>query len=197
MITEMRTRKYRQTRRAEAQAQTHERIVDAAIELHEELGPAATTISALAERAGVQRLTVYKHFPDDRAILAACSAKWLSLYPPPALEEITVGSAAERAESMLLALYRYYGRTERMWAAVYRDLPKLPQLAEAMQEFEAYLASIRKCLLRELDLPGRPRLRAVIGHALRFSTWQSLAQERLSAKAMAELVGGWIRAAAS
>jgi hypothetical protein len=51
--------------------------------------------------------------------------------------------------------------------------------------------------LRELDLPGRPRLRAVIGHALRFSTWQSLAQERLSAKAMAELVGGWIRAAAS
>ena len=93
-------RKYTLRQRAEQQEETRERIVDAAIALHEELGPAATTIRALAERAGVQRLTVYRHFANEGEILDACSTKWLGLNPPPLLSSMPAGAPIERARAM-------------------------------------------------------------------------------------------------
>ena len=77
------TRKYELKRRAERQEQTRRRIVEATVGLHESVGPARTTVSAVAERAGVQRLTVYRHFPDERALLAACSGHWIASNPTP------------------------------------------------------------------------------------------------------------------
>src|SRR5690349_22261106 len=79
-------RPYRMTRRAELEEQTRQRITESAVALHEELGPAQTSISAIAERAGVRRSTIYRHFPDDEALFAACSAHWRAANPPPAPE---------------------------------------------------------------------------------------------------------------
>ena len=75
-MTQNRTRPYRKHRRAELEQQTRERIVEAAVDLHGSVGPARTTVSGVAERAGVQRATVYRHFPDDESLFAACSAHW-------------------------------------------------------------------------------------------------------------------------
>lgn len=189
-------RKYTLKRRAARQRETRERIVDAAMALHEELGPAETTISALAERAGVQRLTVYRHFPSEREILGACTSKWLRLHPPPDPSSITAEAPLERTRAVLLAFYRYYARTEKMWAAAYQDLDKVPDLAEPMAEFDRHLAAVRKDLLARWAPRDPKRLRATLGHALRFSTWQSLAAEKLSGTAMADLVCVWVGTAA-
>ena len=79
----MKKRKYQLHRRAESQEETRRKIVDAIVDLHEKLGPRATTVSAIAEKAGVQRLTVYRHFPDEVALFAACSSHWLGEHPLP------------------------------------------------------------------------------------------------------------------
>src|ERR671925_1066982 len=76
-------RPYRMKRRAELEQQTRLRITESAVALHEELGPARTSISAVAERAGVRRSTVYRHFPDDEALFAACSSHWRAGHAPP------------------------------------------------------------------------------------------------------------------
>ena len=69
-------RRYELKERARRQAETRQRIVDAAVELHTSVGPARTTISAIAERAGVERHTVYAHFPDEPTLFRACSTHW-------------------------------------------------------------------------------------------------------------------------
>src|ERR671919_2710297 len=90
MFTDMATRNYRKKprkyekkRRAEQEAETRQRIVEAMVALHREVGPARTTISAIAERAGVERLTVYRHFPDERSLFEACTGHWRASHPPP------------------------------------------------------------------------------------------------------------------
>jgi len=193
----MEKRKYRLRERANQQQQTRERIVEAAVALHEELGPAATTISALAEKAGVQRLTVYRHFADDRALFQACSSKWLGRNPPPDAAEIELTAAAERTRALLGALYAYYARTQGMWTSLYRDLGTVEALDAPMAEFDAYLASLQKDLLKAWAPRKSKRLAATITHALQFATWQSLAAQRLGREAIADLVCTWIGAAAA
>jgi AcrR family transcriptional regulator len=197
MITQMRRKKRRYTlkRRAEQQAQTRSRIVDAAMALHEELGPKATTISAIAERAGVERLTVYRHFPDDNSLFRACSSRFLELNPPPepASWETTTDSVA-RVRAALLAVYRYYRRTESMWTRVYHDLEEVEALKRVMNDFDKYLARVRDDLMGALNpAPARRReLKAVLAHCLLFFTWQSLKRQSLSDAAMAGLVVQWL-----
>ena len=191
----MKKRKYTLKRRADKQQQTRERIVDAAMALHEELGPAATTISALAERAGVQRLTVYRHFENDEALFSACTSKWLGLHPPPDLSEFENENPAARTHAFLLALFRYYRQTEKMWSGAYRDVEKVPALAEPMYGFDNYLAGIAKELATDWAQRKPKPLQATLDHAVRFATWRSLAEQRLNDKAMANLVCSWARAA--
>jgi len=197
MIHEMATRKYRQKRRAEKQRETRARIVAATMALHEELGPARTTISAIAERAGVERLTVYRHFPDDRALFHACSSRFLEGNPPPDPESFRdAPSAEERVRKTLLAYYRYYRATKGMWRSVYRDVELVPANAEVVAEFDGYLKGIRDVLTKVLagSTAERRALRPVLGHALRFATWESLDEEGLSDAAKAASILGWLRA---
>jgi AcrR family transcriptional regulator len=196
MINEMKKRKYTQKRRADKQQQTRERIVDAAMFLHEEIGPAATSISALAQHAGVQRLTVYRHFKDDEELFKACTSKWLGLNPPPSLAENVGESAAERTHAFLVSLYRYYRRTRAMWTGAYRDVEKVPSLVGPMKDFDDYLSAIARELAAEWAVPKPKLLQVTLGHAIRFATWRSLFEHKLSDKAMADLVCTWIRAVA-
>jgi AcrR family transcriptional regulator len=192
-------RPYLQRRRAERTGETRARILDAVIALHEELGPSRTTVSAIAARAGVQRLTVYRHFPDDRGRLEASTSRWLSAHPPPApalWSEETDPAAA--TESALVRMFAYYRRTARMWTAVYRDLAQVPELGLSMASFEEQLTSIGDGLVRAWSGElGSPEGRALIRHALRFSTWESLAREDLDDEQMARLFVDWLTAAAA
>src|SRR5688500_6791456 len=120
-------RPYRMTRRAELEEQTRLRITESAMALHEERGPARTSISAVAERAGVRRSTVYRHFPDEDSLFTACSSHWAALNPPPDLQAwAAIDDPGERTDTALRELYAFYGRTEAMFASLLRDEPLVP-----------------------------------------------------------------------
>jgi AcrR family transcriptional regulator len=191
----MRKRKYTMKRRAERQSETRARIVEATMALHEELGAGRTTVSAIAERAGVQRLTVYRHFPDDSALLQACTSRWLELNPPPdPAGWQDAGDPPTRTRRAIGALCAYYRSTEEMWRKAYRDVDEVPALAVQMRGFEECLDGIRADLVASwTPAPTRrARLHAILGHALRFSTWHSLALEGLEDGAMADLLAAWV-----
>ena len=135
----MKRRKYTKTLRAEQQDETRQRIVEATVKLHEALGPAQTSIKAIAEEAGVQRLTVYRHFPDDESLFEACTSHYLGLHPPPDLVTwAAIQDASERSRAALIAFYHYYGQTKQMWTVAYRDVDALEALQKPMSQFEAY-----------------------------------------------------------
>src|SRR6476661_5893321 len=126
-------RNYELKQRAESKMATRQRIVEATVALHRSVG-FATTISAIAERAGVQRLTVYRHFPDERALFRACSGHWSALHPlPDPSSWPAVDDPATRLELALRELYAHYRETEQMTANVRRDLP----VVSAIQEIAA------------------------------------------------------------
>jgi AcrR family transcriptional regulator len=174
-------RPYRMTRRAELEQQTRRRITESAVALHQELGPARTSISAIAERAGVRRSTVYRHFPDEQALFAACSSHWRAANPPPDPRAwTTIEAPPTRTETALQELYAFYRRTQSMYGSLLRDEPLLPILQQLLRDFHGYLGTIEDALMAGRGLRGHTarRTRAAIGHALAFPTWQSLAHEQ-------------------
>ncbi len=191
------TRKYELKRRAERQEETRRRITEAAVELHGSVGPARTTISAIAEKAGVQRLTVYRHFPDERSLLAACSGHWIAANPlPDPTPWRKIRDPESRLRTALSEMYAYYGRTEAMTANIIRDAPEMPILAENLARYGHYLAMVQDILAAGWRVRGRRRelLLAAIGHALDFGTWRSLVRERgLDDEKAIELMVGMVR----
>jgi AcrR family transcriptional regulator len=179
-------RKYELKARAETQAQTRRRITEATVDLHRTVGPARTTISAIAERAGVQRLTVYRHFPTEEELFAACGAHWLAGSPPPDPAAWTgIEDRRERLRTALEAIYGWYRANEGMLGNTERDATLLPALAQAADP-SAYLEPVRAGLA-----PSGDRVeRAAVGHALAFSTWRSLAREGLTDAEAAALMAG-------
>src|SRR3712207_979644 len=127
------SRPYTLRRRAQAHAETRRRIVEATVDLHATVGPARTTISAIAERAGVERLTVYRRFPDERPLLEACSGHWLAAHPPPdPAAWASLEDPPARLARALDELYAYYDRTEPMLALNLRDRAVVPILDELL-----------------------------------------------------------------
>jgi AcrR family transcriptional regulator len=170
-------RTYRMKRRAELEAQTRTRITESAVALHEELGPARTSISAIAERAGVRRSTVYRHFPDDDALFAACSSHFRAANPPPDTAAWTaIDDPTARTETALRELYAFYARTARMYTSLLRDEPHVPAVERRLRDFHGYLEAVVGILLAGRSLRGaaRRRTEAAIGHAVAFTTWESL-----------------------
>ena len=170
-------RRYKLKRRAEKQEETRRRIVEATVGLHESVGPARTTVSAVAQRAGVQRLTVYRHFPDERSLLDACSTHWVATNPAPdPTPWRKIRDPEERLAEALGEIYAFYGRTEPMMTNLVRDAPKIPALAELLAPYGQYLAAARDILAAGWGARGKRRelLLAALGHALDFATWRSL-----------------------
>jgi AcrR family transcriptional regulator len=171
------TRRYEQKERAERAAETRTRIVEATVQLHERVGPARTTISAIAERAGVQRLTVYHHFPDERSLFQACSGHWAAQNPlPDPGGWASIQDPEERLRAALNDLYAFFRATEGMTGNLLRDLPDSPVLQQVAEPFMQYWQAVRGVLDRGWNVRGRKRtvLRAAIGHAIEFETWRSL-----------------------
>jgi AcrR family transcriptional regulator len=193
-------RKYEQRQRAESQADTRRRIVEATVALHETIGPAMTTISAIAERAQVQRLTVYRHFADERALFSACSAHWAAENPLPDLATwATVTDPLERLRVALREIYAFFRATEGMTSNLLRDLPESSALQETAEPFLQYWETVRLTLDRGWTTRGHRRglTRAVIGHAVEFETWRSLVRRHgLDDLAAADLMVELVRSSA-
>jgi len=175
-------RKLKLKLRAERQAQTRQRIVEAAVELHGTRGPARTTITAIAEHAGVERVTVYRHFPDDRSLLEACSAHVRAQVPPPNPRPWKkLSDPRTRTETALTELYPYFRLTSRGWAAILRDAEILPIVREIAEKRRlGYLAEVRDILAVGWGVRGERRelLRAALGLAVDFRTWETLAEKQ-------------------
>lgn len=175
------TRPYRMKARAEAQARTRLRITESAVALHGTLGPARTSMSAVADHAGVRRSTLYRHFPDEAALFSACSAHWMAQNPLPDISAwAEVDDPAQRLKLALTDMYAYYARCEQMLANLIRDAHSVPSMQHEFAQFGRYSDAAREVLLAGRHLRGRAgaRTRAGIGHALAFSTWHSLVREQ-------------------
>jgi len=191
------TRKYDMTRRAKRQQETQRRIIEAAVELHESVGTVRTTISAIADKAGVERLTVYRHFPDERALLTACSGHWSDANPPPDPASWTqIADPEERLRRALAEVYAYFRRTEPMLANVVRDSQVHPITREMAEPFFEHFERMRYVLATGWGVKNERlvMLLAALGHALDFQTWRSLVrQQDLSEEQAIEVMIGMVR----
>jgi AcrR family transcriptional regulator len=181
-------RPYRQTRRAEASAATRQRIVDAAIQLHMTVGPARTTIRAIAAQAGVERLTVYRHFPREEQLFRACVAHGWERFPPPDHRPwAKISDPEQRLRTALAELYAYYGAVGDALAVIVRDFPRVPMLAALNAPYLGKWEEMRGVLARGWNRRGRRRkaLFAAIAHSLDLSTWESLVRRQGLAEAEA------------
>jgi AcrR family transcriptional regulator len=171
-------RKYELKKRAEDMVETRRRITEAAVELHGTLGPARTTMSAVASRAGVQRHTVYRYFPTEDDLVAACSAHFIAANPwPDPGAWLELGDPDERLARALDELYAYYERTEPMYSNVLRDAELVTAVRAALEPQAALLARYAGILAAGRPERGRRRrvVEAVLAHVLAFETWRSLA----------------------
>ena len=170
-------RTYELRKRAERQAATRRRIVEAAVELHTSLGPSQTSIAAIAERAGVQRHTVYAHFPSESDLFRACSQHWRAANAFPDPESWRgIADPERRLRTALRELYAWYERVEPALALFARDATLVPAQRELMEARVAQLAALADDLARGFS--RRRRVRTAIGHALEFETWRSLVRRQ-------------------
>jgi AcrR family transcriptional regulator len=193
-------RKYELKKRAEQMGETRLRITEAAIELHGTVGPSRTTLSAVAERAGVERRTLYRHFPNEAALFEACSTHYFAANPWPDLDSWrAIRDPHERLEEALDELYAYYERTEPMFNNVLRDAEVVDFARDAMTPLHAYLDEAAEILTVGRRARGRRRqlLRAAIRHALAFSTWHSLSAKGVERADAVKLSSALVEAAAS
>lgn len=185
-----RPRSYAKVRRAVTEEATRERIVSAMVALHEEVGPARTTVSAIAHRAGVERLTVYRHFPDEPSMLRACSAHWTALHPLPRIPAEGPDAVAT-FRGTILTLYGWYRENEAMLVKITTDARTMPIVAELIAPVGADLD--RAAATLDANWPRRSvRRAATIRHALEFSTWKSLNRLTGSDRRAAGVVLGWV-----
>lgn len=172
-------RPYRKKRRAELEEETRRRITESAVALHGTVGPARTSMSAVADRAGVRRSTLYRHFPDEAALFEACTGHWMAENPPPDLGAwAAIEDPDGRLRTALEELYAYWRRTEHMMENAIRDEATNVNVRRHLRSFHQFMDAAQDILMVGRGLRGRARnrTRAAIGHALDFSTWHSLAR---------------------
>jgi len=185
-------RTYELKERARRQEQTRQRIAAATAELHEEVGPAKTTIAEVARRAGVQRPTVYNNFPSERELFAACQAHFFGQHPlPDPSPALALADPEERAAATLALFYGWYRETAAMTGNIQRDRRLLPELDGLLADgADQLLDQMAAELARPLKLRGKraQRARAALRLALDFATWERLDAEGLSDREAAELM---------
>jgi len=192
-------RKYELKARAEKQAETRRRIVEATAALHEEVGPARTTVAEIARRAGVQRLTVYNNFPSETALIDACGQHWMEKNPPPdPSAALAIDSPDERVGAVLRPLYAWYRKNARISENLQRDRLVMPALDAVMKmRMDQQFAALAKALASGLVRTGQreKRVRAAVALSLDFWTWRRLAGDGMSDEAAAGLMVGAVKAA--
>jgi AcrR family transcriptional regulator len=190
-------RKYEMKRRAERVQETRRRITEAAVELHRTVGPARTTVSAIAEKAGVQRHTYYAHFPELKDLYQACMGHYAERNPVPDPSSwADVADAEERLRVALSEVYAYYSRNEAMVSNVLRDAALDPIVQETMVSFYQYWETVRDVIADAFEASGERHaaLLGAIALAQDFQTWRTLVrQQELSQDRAVELMVGMVR----
>ena len=194
-------RRYEKKLRAAQEQETRQRIVEAALALHGTLGPARTTISAIAEHAGVRRATVYRHFPDERSLFLGCSglSQERNPAPDPALWA-AIADPGERLEAALEQIYGWYEQIEPLLSALLRDMDTVPIVAELQSAGRlAYLARVEDGLAVGWGARGTraKRVRATLGLALDFLAWRTLHERGLGRADAIAVMTSAVAAAAS
>ena len=177
------TRTYTLKRRAEQQAETRRRIVEATVDLHSSVGPAATTLSMIAEKAGVQRHTLYAHFPDERSLFLACSGFAMERDPlPDAQSWRAIEDRRERLRTGLAAIYGWYERNASLASCILRDAEHHSLTGEMVErQFGPAMALYVEVLGPRLS----KKQHAVLRLALNFFTWRSLVRDGALSTAVA------------
>lgn len=182
-------------------AETRQRIAAAAAELHGTVGPARTTMSAVADRAGVQRHTVYRHFPTEADLFGACSAHFFAENPLP---DVTpwreIDDPRQRLQRVLDDLYGFYESTEQMFTNVLRDAEIIEDLRPTLIPMQNFLDQVVELLATGWGTQGRTRhlLGAAARHAIDFQTWRSLTRgDRITRAEAIEMVTGMVESAAT
>ena len=174
-------RTYRLKRRAARQNETRQRIVEAAVELHTTLGPARTSILAIAERAGVERPTVYRHFPNIDDLLTACSAHYREQNPQPnPAPWLQIREPAVRLRQALREIYAYYAAREAELWKIFRDVEDMPAVRRVAEEDIRHHQRMLDVLASAWPDAKDKKLRAALGHATDFFAWRSLRRQGLS-----------------
>ena len=193
-------RKYELKARAARQGQTRQRIVEATVALHQEVGPARTTVAEIARRAGVQRLTVYNHFPEEAELFAACQGHFLAQHPlPDFAEALALADPHARVQAVLRALYRSYGERQAMTEKILRDRAVVPGLdALLKQTMDPGQRGLADALASAFGARAKAarRLRALLALAVDFWTWHRLTGEGLDDAAAADLMADLVAGAA-
>ena len=194
-------RRYELKKRADEMAQTRQRITEAAVELHGTIGPALTTMSAVAKKAGVQRHTVYRHFPDEEALFGACSAHFIAMHPLPNLALwAEIADPRARLTRGLNDVYAYFERTGAMFTLILRDTEVSESLRRAVEPILHYFAQAVEVLSVGWPVRGARRhvLATALAHAVSLHTWGSLAGDGSIDRAEAvTLVSALVEAAAA
>jgi AcrR family transcriptional regulator len=190
-------RKYEMKRRAERVQETRRRITEAAVELHQTVGPARTTVSAIAEKAGVQRHTYYAHFPELKYLYQACMGHYVERNPVPEPSSwADIADAEERLRLALSEVYAYYSGNEAMVSNVLRDAALDPIVQETMVSFDQYWETVRDVIADAFEASGERHeaLLGAIALAQDFQTWRTLVrQQELSQDRAVELMVGMVR----
>ncbi len=190
-------RKYEMKRRAERQKETHRRITEAAVELHKSVGPARATVSAIAQKAGVQRHTYYAHFPELKDLYQACTAHNLERNPVPDPSRwAEISDPEERLRIALSEVYAYFSGEEVMLSNVLRDATLDPVLQETMVPFYRYWETVRDVIGEAFEASSERRepLLGAIALALDFQTWRTLVRhQELSQDRAVGLMVGMVR----
>lgn len=202
VVDDKTSRTYRLGRRVDGIAETRQRITEATVRLHGTIGPARTTISAIAEHAGVQRQTVYRHFPNEEELFAACSEHYWTQHPwPDPASWRTADTVHARVTAALTRFYTFYANVEPMLTNVLRDAPAVPYIQQVgLAGFARFIDRITRDLVTTCapSKDNRKAVTAAIRHALAFPTWQSLARHnRLPRTTAVHLMWAMIDAARS
>jgi AcrR family transcriptional regulator len=191
--------KYNLKARAERHQQTRQRIVETAVDLHKVHGPVQTTITDIAKRAGVERQTVYNHFPDELTLFKACSAYNRALNPPPDPEPWKlIPDPEERQRKALAEVYIYYRRNEQLLANVIRDAQANPNVRKVLEPRVKHQERMRDALAAGWERrDGERRHKLLYGAlwmSLEFQTWQALVrQQAFEDDEAVELMVGMVR----
>jgi len=194
-IRTMPKRKYQLKRRAERQDATRQRILDATVALQESVGVVGTTISSVAEQAGVERLTIYRHFSDETALLTAATAYYLEANPPPNPEPWKgIADPEVRLQVGLTAAYVYHQQTEGMIGHLIQGLPFKPVICNVLEEYSTHWVNVQQVLSEGWNSPNLELITVAIGHTVSFKTWHSLVRDLgLGNTEAVELMVGMVR----
>jgi len=189
-------RTYKLKRRAARQSETRQRIVEAAVELHTTLGPARTSILAIAERAGVERPTVYRHFPNMDDLFTACSTHYREQNPQPDPKPwLQIREPEARLRRALGEIYAYYGARESELWKIFRDIEDMPAVRRVAEEDIQHHLRMLDVLASAWPYAKDKKLRAALGHAADFFAWRSLRRQGLTNEQTAEMMIDLVKAA--